>query len=77
MGLVTCVVTESGLPAGMLDQIPAWVCWIAQDRDGAWWAYEHEPNMSDNGWYENEAGALMKLLQDAPNLAWRSSLHKI
>ena len=37
-------------------KLPVWVGWIAQDADGAWWAYEHEPNMSANGWYENEVG---------------------
>lgn len=61
----------------MLEQIPAWVGWVAQDSDGAWWAYEHEPNMSDTGWYENEAGACIKLNQGKPNPAWKLSLRKI
>jgi hypothetical protein len=70
-------VTESELPDGMLDQIPRWVVWIAQDSDGAWWGYEHEPNMSDTGWYENEAGALIRLKQEDPNPAWQRSLLKV
>ena len=69
--------TGSGFPDAMLDQIPSWVVWIAQDSDGTWWAYQHEPNMSDSGWYENEVGALMKLMKSDPNPAWKSSLRKI
>jgi hypothetical protein len=77
MGLEACVVTESGMPDIMLDQIPSWVCWIAQDRDGTWWGYEHEPNMADTGWYENEVGALVKLMRGDPNPAWNCSLRKL
>jgi hypothetical protein len=69
--------TGSGFPDAMLDQIPPWVVWIAQDSDGTWWAYQHEPNMSDTGWYENEVGALMRLMKSDPNPAWKLSLRKI
>lgn len=69
--------TEKDFPDTMLDQIPHWVGWIAQDSGGAWWAYECEPNMSDTGWYENEVGALKKLMQGGPNPAWKRSLRKI
>ena len=34
--------------------LPDWAEWIAQDANGAWWAYEAEPNQQDTGWYENE-----------------------
>lgn len=69
--------TESDGEVLMLDQIPHWVRWIAQDGDGAWWAYECEPNMSDTGWYENEVGAQIKLAQASPNPAWRLTLKKV
>ena len=58
-------------------QLPEWVRWIAQDADGAWWAYEHEPNMSSDGWYENEVGRSMMLKKNKPNPLWRSELHRI
>ena len=58
-------------------QLPDWVRWIAQDADGSWWAYEHEPNMSDSGWYENEVGRSFQLLRDTPNSLWRQEIHNI
>lgn len=39
------------------DKVPAWAAWLAQDADGAWWAYEAEPNKQDKGWYEKRSGA--------------------
>jgi hypothetical protein len=37
-----------------LGPLPDWAEWLAQDADGAWWAFEAEPNQHDRGWYENE-----------------------
>ena len=54
-------------------QLPEWVCWVAQDSDGSWWAYEHEPNMADAGWYENEVGRCIRLGMTAPD-DWEHSL---
>ena len=51
--------------------------WIAQDEDGIWWGYEHEPNMSDTGWYENEVGLSKKISQQKIDVHWRHSLKKI
>jgi len=59
-----------------LKSIPAWVCWIAQDADGAWWGYSVEPLKHDTGWYENEVGDRIKLRQDIPNPEWRQSLRR-
>jgi len=56
---------------------PEWVRWIAQDRNGAWWGFEHEPNEAQTHWYENEVGRYVKLAQEPPNPQWRSSLRKI
>ena len=30
--------------------IPARVCWLAQDADGTWWGYEIEPHQQHHGW---------------------------
>jgi hypothetical protein len=57
--------------------LPAWANWLAQDADGTWWAYEHEPNQSHNGWYENEVGRQQRLHQESINPAWRKSLTAI
>ena len=58
-------------------KLPAWVRWIAQDADGSWWGYEHEPNMSDAGWYENEVGRCVILHKKEPNPLWRQEIHNI
>ena len=58
-------------------QLPDWVRWIAQDADGSWWAYEHEPNMSDSGWYENEVGRSIYLQKDQPDSQWRQKIHMV
>ena len=59
------------------NQFPAWMRWIAQDEDGIWWGYEHEPNMSDTGWYENEVGLSKKIIHQKSSLHWALSLKKI
>jgi hypothetical protein len=53
--------------------IPAWVRWIAQDSNGAWWGYSAEPLRHDSGWYENEAGRYASL-GTGPALDWVHSL---
>ncbi|MFN2308211.1 MAG: hypothetical protein ABR553_00535 [Gammaproteobacteria bacterium] len=56
---------------------PDWAEWIAQDADGAWWAYEVEPNPHDTGWYENEVGRSQSLGRGATNPDWRGSLRRV
>lgn len=58
------------------NNIPAWVNWIAQDADGAWWGYSVEPLQHDTGWYENEVGERIKLEHGAANPDWRNSLRR-
>ena len=58
-------------------QLPDWVRCIAQDADGSWWAYEHEPNMSDSGWYENEIGRSIYLQKDQSDSQWRQKIHMV
>ncbi len=56
---------------------PAWVRWIAQDADGAWWGYSVEPLQYDRGWYENEVGRYVSLGRGEPNPQWRLSLRAV
>ena len=59
----------------MLDYpLPAWVEWLAQDADGTWWAFEHEPNRHEQGWYENEVGRCVRVARSAPNPDWTQTL---
>ena len=57
-----------------LDKAPEWARWLAQDADGAWWAYEAEPNQQHNGWYENEVGRIVKLGMGEPPADWTTTL---
>jgi hypothetical protein len=58
-------------------EIPAWVCWIAQDADGVWWGYQVEPNLSHLSWYENEVGDSVRLGKGAQGLDWKSTLKRL
>ena len=56
--------------------IPGWVNWLAQDRDGTWWGYSVEPLLHDSGWYENEVGDYIRLGYTPASADWRNSLCK-
>jgi hypothetical protein len=56
---------------------PDWAAWVAQDADGAFWAYEAEPNQQDHGWYENEVGRIAPLGRAAAPADWRATLRRI
>jgi len=56
------------------EKIPDWARYIAQDPNGSWWAYEGEPHIHDNGWYENELGRLKTISAGEPNDRWQKSL---
>ncbi|MDT8405133.1 hypothetical protein [Sulfuriflexus sp.] len=57
-------------------EIPVWVTWLAQDKDGAWWGYSAEPHLHSTGWYENEVGDYIRLGHGTPNPDWQNSLHR-
>ncbi len=59
------------------NEFPAWVCWIAQDKDGTWWGFQVEPNLSHCSWYENEVGKSVRLGKKAINLPWVSTLVRV
>lgn len=59
------------------NKLPNWVKWKAQDADGAWWGYSVEPLEFSNGWYENEVGQRVKIMQSRANPNWKTSLTKI
>ena len=54
--------------------VPEWVRFIAQDSDGSWWGYSVDPLQNHRGWYENELGQNVKLLQGKVVGDWRDSL---
>jgi len=56
---------------------PIWMCFIAQDSDGWWWGYSVEPLENHRGWYENEVGQDIKLMQTQASELWRESLYKL
>ena len=70
------LMTKTDLPIDTA-RLPPWARWLAQDADGTWWAYEHEPNMSDSGWYENEVGQSIRLEKHKPNPLWQQEIHVI
>lgn len=59
------------------NEIPDWVCWIAQDEDGVWWGYQVEPNLSHLSWYENEVGNSVRLGKTDKNPEWVSTLKRV
>ncbi|MBE9559460.1 MAG: hypothetical protein IMF15_01660 [Proteobacteria bacterium] len=59
------------------DEIPEWVCWVAQDADGVWWGYQVEPNQSHSGWYENEVGDSVYLGLGQVTDEWLSTLKRV
>ncbi len=65
------------MPVPKQQDLPMWICWIAQDANGVWWGYEVEPIMHENGWYENEVGKYYKICADSPNLSWCKSLKSV
>ena len=57
-------------------EIPGWVNWLAQDKDGTWWGYSVEPHQHSTGWYENEVGDYVLLGSTHP-ADWPNSLQRI
>jgi len=60
-----------------LARAPSWARWIAQDADGAWWAYEAQPLQQEHGWYENEVGRCVHLGHGPPNSHWHRTLARL
>ena len=57
--------------------LPEWIAWIAQDKNGVWWGFEQEPNEGHDFWYENEVGRYLKITTTEPNTDWRNTLLRI
>ena len=36
--------------------VPLWANWIAMDQCGAWWWYDSEPLLVDDGWFPSGEG---------------------
>jgi len=56
--------------------VPEWVRFIAQDSDGSWWGYSVEPLQNHRGWYENELGDNIRLVQGELCENWEQSLFR-
>ena len=67
---------EAPLNHSLFATLPDWVNWLAQDADGAWWGYEVEPLQFHRGWYENEVGRYIKVMQSDLNNNWKNTLIK-
>ena len=63
-------------------EAPLWAMYIAQDEDGAWFAYEKKPKPSKQGmgltstFIFVDGGESMLLTWDVPNPDWRDTLQK-
>jgi hypothetical protein len=61
-----------------MNALPDWAKWVAMDEDGVWWCYEVEPHQHGRGWYENEVGRTMRLLDFHLKIPeWRLSLKRV
>ena len=56
---------------------PQWAKWLAQDKNGCWWAYSVEPLEHASGWYENEVGQHVLIKKDDANKDWKNTLTKV
>ena len=59
------------------NQFRPWMRWFAQDANGKWWGYEHEPHLADTSWYENEVGMSELVDIRTKSVDWKQSLQKI
>jgi len=50
---------------------------MAQDGDGSWWGYSVEPLQNHRGWYENEVGEYVRLVQGEGCENWRENLYRL
>lgn len=70
--------TEVEIPievVGML-RVPTGYKWVAQDENGAWWAYEKEPSRKRRTWgSDGEARPISDAGPSAPN--WRDTLRQV
>ncbi|UCE88735.1 MAG: FHA domain-containing protein, partial [Pseudomonadota bacterium] len=51
--------------------------WIAQDEDGIWWGFEHEPHEGGRGWVDDKSGLRIRLKEERLNPNWRTTLQKL
>lgn len=58
------------------DKAPERANWIAQDADGSWWYFEHEPS-AIGGYWSGAVGKVRFVHKDAPNPNWRSTLARV
>ena len=56
-------------------QVPPGYNWIAQDRNGSWWAYESRPSPLNEIW--SLVGIFEPISQGKPNPNWRDTLRQV
>lgn len=59
---------------------PEWVMWMAQDKDGAWFGYDNEPDCLVSEWGKigasvfDNCGRCILLERGDPSNKWRQTL---
>lgn len=76
------LVGEPSVPRNieLINPVPEWAAWLAQDADGAWFVYEEQPEPEHGEWQsarwiETSAhGELRIVAEGEPNSNWRNTL---
>lgn len=58
-----------------VEELPEWANWIAQDADGEWWAFTHEPSIEGDRWYTDDCipSGTLRLCSTPVSADWRST----
>jgi hypothetical protein len=51
--------------------------WVAQDAEGIWWGFEHEPEADDKGWTSIKFTNYIRIGKGPTTPAWKQSLKKV
>lgn len=66
-----------GVSDKVSDKAPEWANWIAQDANGSWWYFEHEPSAVGSCYWDGGFGKLGFVRKDAPSPNWRTTLARV
>lgn len=58
-------------------EVPDWVEWVVQDKDGKWEGHKYKPEPDNEYGDWNSWGQYITIGQGDPNPNWRESLYKI
>ena len=65
------------IPDAASDTAEKPIKWIAQDEEGVWWGFDHEPDPEIKGWHSFGDTMRLKLKRGSPNPNWRKTLNKV